>query len=78
MLFAIWKCQYDPLYIGAVKCGQSMQPLPFFISHRTWQYFVYEFLKCIKEGEIERYKMENELPKMMVDLFRLMFMRGAP
>jgi hypothetical protein len=61
-----------------VKCGRSIQPLPFSISHKIGQSFSYAFKKCIKEKEVEGYQVENELSKVLVYLFTLMFMRGAP
>jgi len=67
-----------PLDIGVMKYGQLMQPLPFLVSHKIGQPFDYAFLKCIKERKVEGYQVENELPKALVGLFTLTFMRGAP
>jgi hypothetical protein len=55
-----------------------MQPLPFSISHKIGQSFIYAFLKCIKEREVKGYQVENELPKVLVYLFTLMFIGGTP
>jgi hypothetical protein len=46
-----------------------MQPLPFSISKKIRQSFVYAFKKCIKEKEVEGYQVQNELPKVLVYLF---------
>ncbi len=55
-----------------------MQPLPFSISPKIRQSFVYAFKKCIKDFFFEGYQVENELPKVLLYLFTLMLMKGAP